>query len=403
MTTGDSLVRAALQLHAPSLPPEPLVRALVRSHLQLEAGAPALAPAVRRSLHRLAAGTGCRALTPQPPAGHEPRPDPVGRGAICELLARDLPWLVAQATAEHGQWGKLHPRRLLFDSLVREAMTVRAAAQVRVAPRPLPPPLLQALSPHISEVIDVFVSTMQPSRDAELRVAMLALLEAVVGTAELAPALRREGARLATEVILPNATWRVGRVASTIRKVTLACLYALAREALVAPEQLGPTFDALQPVLVSCMEDDEEATRRLTCLSFRHLFEQLRGRLDDMAVTKLYGELLKRLDDSSDAVRLAVCGALGAFFAAGPRSAYNGTVLDYTLDCLLIHLDDVDPTVQNAVQDAARAAVPLDPAVVAKKCRAARGQQRSPVRCDELAAEAEDARDRENLVSGSAS
>lgn len=274
---------------------------------------------------------------------------------------------------------------------------ISGTRQLTARPRPT-----QALSPHMAQVCNVFVSTMQPSRDADLRVAMLALLEAVVGTAELAPALRREGARLATEVVLPNATWRVGRVASTIRKVTLACLYALAREALVGTEELGPTFDALQPVLVSCLEDDEEATRRLACLSLRHFFEQLRGRLGEVAVSKLYGELLKRLDDSSDAVRLAVCGALGPFFAVGPRAAYRGTVLDYTLDCLLIHLDDVEPVVQDAVQGAARAAVPIDPAAVAKKCRAARGQQRSPVRCDELASEAEDARDRENLVSGSA-
>jgi len=45
-------------------------------------------------------------------------------------------------------------------------------------------------------------------------------------------------------------------------------------------------------------------------------------------------------------VRYAVCGCFANFFAAAPPSAFRGTTLDYSLDQLLVHLDDADPKMQ---------------------------------------------------------
>jgi HEAT repeat len=63
-------------------------------------------------------------------------------------------------------------------------------------------------------------------------------------------------------------------------------------------------------------------------------------------VRELYPELLKRLDDSNDSVRRAVCATLAAFFRATPPENVKGIVLDYSSDQLLVHLDDQDPAVQ---------------------------------------------------------
>lgn len=133
-----------------------------------------------------------------------------------------------------------------------------------------------------------------------------------------------------------------------------------------------------------------------------------------MTVGDLYGELLKRLDDSSDAIRVAICSTLTEFLGTAPVERFRGTIADYTADCLFIHLDDTNVEVQvrmhahgcarparltqsrtcarTRAQDSVMAVLKrlagMYPDVVAKKAREARERHRSPALCDELAAAA---------------
>lgn len=44
------------------------------------------------------------------------------------------------------------------------------------------------------------------------------------------------------------------------------------------------------------------------------MFRMMPGALGEEPVRLIYPELLKRLDDSNDTVRMAVCGTIAAFF-----------------------------------------------------------------------------------------
>lgn len=58
------------------------------------------------------------------------------------------------------------------------------------------------------------------SREPELRLSMLALLECVVKQAGVTEeSLRPHAETLLKEMVLPNAVWRAGLVAATVRKV----------------------------------------------------------------------------------------------------------------------------------------------------------------------------------------
>lgn len=63
-------------------------------------------------------------------------------------------------------------------------------------------------------------------------------------------------------------------------------------------------------------------------------------------VHQLYSEILKRLDDSNDTVRKAACQTFITFLQAAPKEHFRGTIIDYSLDCLFVHLDDSDPDIQ---------------------------------------------------------
>jgi hypothetical protein len=67
-------------------------------------------------------------------------------------------------------------------------------------------------------------------------------------------------------------------------------------------------------------------------------------------VHQLYSEILKRLDDSNDTVRKAACQTFITFLQAAPKEHFRGTIIDYSLDCLFVHLDDSDPDIQVGVR-----------------------------------------------------
>merc|ERR1711871_142460 len=59
--------------------------------------------------------------------------------------------------------------------------------------------------------------------------------------------------------------------------------------------------------------------------------------------------LLKRLDDSNDEVRVAVCLAISEFFMSPDESFWQGTPFKYSLESLFLHLDDQDVKIQENV------------------------------------------------------
>ncbi|CAM9572924.1 unnamed protein product, partial [Choristocarpus tenellus] len=103
------------------------------------------------------------------------------------------------------------------------------------------------------------------------------------------------------------------------------------------------------PVLKTNLEDYDPSTRHMTCLSLKMLFSMLPGALGEEPVRQIYPELLKRLDDSNDLVRRSVCTTMEAFFKATPPQNIRGTILEYSCEQLLVHLDDEDEAMQDAV------------------------------------------------------
>ncbi|RHY96851.1 hypothetical protein DYB37_004377 [Aphanomyces astaci] len=94
------------------------------------------------------------------------------------------------------------------------------------------------------------------------------------------------------------------------------------------------------PIVLAHLAPSNEPDVRL---SFLALLETLLGN-DLMA--QLYHEILKRLDDSNDLVRKAACATYITFLRAAPRSHFRGTIIEYSMDALFVHLDDSDPDVQ---------------------------------------------------------
>lgn len=97
----------------------------------------------------------------------------------------------------------------------------------------------------------------------------------------------------------------------------------------------------------------------------------------------IYPELLKRLDDSSNQVRVAVCESLKAFVHTMPTN-YCETNTSYLVAPMLIHMDDSLPEIQEAVYDVVHSLSAKKPKVVMKEVSKIQDRFRSKQYCEQV-------------------
>lgn len=301
-------------------------------------------------------------------------------------------------------WVKMSHGRKQFDSLLRRLRSCLCGRNEKEARQ------------MVEGAIEAFVNSLAVSKDAELRVTQMALLDAFicnsdgVKDSDTDVRMKTEGDEfyvsnmvvdrlladnsgvLMQQALIPNSVWRVGLVASTIRKVSCACMLSLAQRSLLPLHSLQPIFGELLPVVKSNLADDDATTRHVSCLALGLMLRVLRRSLDGETVRLLYPEVLKRLDDSNDAVRSSACSAIAAVATCAARSdEMQGTSAEYSLDILLVHLDDADPGIQAAVFEATLPYLSLVSREYALKAlKAARETHRHPALCDKLLKSVED-------------
>jgi len=107
---------------------------------------------------------------------------------------------------------------------------------------------------------------------------------------ELHPALAKHAQGLLDETILPVCVWRAGKVAAALRKAGVSCMHKLLQASLIPADALmaglGKGFEPgpLDPVIKSCLDDDDADVRFMTCGALRCLLVSVEGRLDDEQV-----------------------------------------------------------------------------------------------------------------------
>ena len=104
--------------------------------------------------------------------------------------------------------------------------------------------------------------------------------------------------------------------------------------------------------MLACMDDDNKGTRLVACRVMTRTFDLAGPKVNQDRLHNMYVELLKRLDDSSDEIRLMVARTflayLDCFQAAYDVQLYRAH-LEAMYKGLLVHLDDPDDRIQEAI------------------------------------------------------
>ena len=311
-----------------------------------------------------------------------------GYESTAPLHAAHLPTLVTQllgdGTAEgskapYWMWQSHTPEWHLLQALLRQSDGATAAGQ------------LLHLVPCLARLLD-------PKQDPVLRGTALALVDALLSEPTFASAsdLDDWAELMYAAMLVPNLVWRSGRAAEHVRVAAMSCLARLVPLPSLTPSQLESQLEESLPCIWTAIDDDNIETRRVGCQVIEALLNKLgKTKLNPDHARKLYPELLKRLDDASDDVRMVACGPLIALFNAmnycanwNDQCNFEKANYQYLLRGLLVHLDDPSPEIQQAIVAVLEAGMVIDPIVFAQEVVAVRERHRSPKLCDKLVEQA---------------
>ena len=181
---------------------------------------------------------------------------------------------------------------------------------------------------------------------------MLQLLETILANQEQAAAFAGAASpELCSNVLLRALVWRAGKAAAAVRFAAITALSTLFAQRVLQPDQVQELLqqEQLLHMLFQSLEEEYFVETRLTaCSAFYHVISSLTEPLTPDQGRLVYPEFLKRLDDSSNQVRASICTALAAF-CHSCQSCLDDTNTCYLITGMLIHMDDTDQVIQEAV------------------------------------------------------
>ncbi|GAQ77627.1 hypothetical protein KFL_000010760 [Klebsormidium nitens] len=294
-----------------------------------------------------------------------------GHSSVSSLFSEHLSGLLATATADHAQWVSVSPGWQLFQALLHAAGA--------------------AAGPGLEQALPVLAGVVQQEREAALRISALQLVDELLEVPALAATWRRRAARLLAEMLVPCGVWRAGKVAAAVRHAAMVATGTLLRNDLCTQEDLLGVLSgsSLLAVVRSCLEEDYYVdTRRAACHVAEHLVRVAGPALSGEQRRALYKDVLKRLDDSNDEIRIEITGAARQLFASLPPHE-DGAEVRELVDGMLVHMDDPDARVQAAVCSALEVAARVRGVQVEEAVRKVMQKHRSQVYCARVLAAAE--------------
>lgn len=116
-------------------------------------------------------------------------------------------------------------------------------------------------------------------------------------------------------ILIPSTVWKVGKPNIKIRKAAVICMLRLLEFKLIDQEKLYSAFKDIMTVLKNCIDDDWANDLRFTAVVLiKRMMEYMKQILIDEDYKDIYPELLKRLDDSQDSIRIETANCFIVFF-----------------------------------------------------------------------------------------
>ncbi|XP_062515941.1 dynein axonemal assembly factor 5-like [Corticium candelabrum] len=295
----------------------------------------------------------------------------LGMNGLNDMFVSHSKQLLAELKTGHHCWVMNSPERRLFDLLVINAGS--------------------AVCSLLDDVMEIFTSTLEVERDAEMRLSFFSLLSQLLinfgKTEETNLIFQPHALAIIRSMILPNCVWSGGRTAAAIRTAAMSCLWALLQNKWANGSLLEEIKLEMMTQVTSCLDDSNQSTRLVSCKVLRLIFMLLESRLDVDALHQMYPDLLKRMDDNSDSIRMATIKTLSSYFSCFPKEYDRGLYrahMEAIYRGMLIHLDDPSEEIQDAMLGVLKEAAVINPTLLKEQLDNVRHKHRVSEYCDKL-------------------
>lgn len=246
-----------------------------------------------------------------------------------DLFSVELSVLLDEMQEDYESWNKNTPERFIFDMLVRRSQT--------------------AVVDYWETILMIVAANIDADKEFELRMDMLALVEHLLLQTDLHSTIVFYSEIILKMILLPTMQWRVGKPNVRIRKASIVCLIKLIDQNLIEKDKLYESDKQIVTALKNCMDDDWANDIRYAAVVFlRQYLAYLKEQYDREDYVAIYPEMLKRLDDAQDGIRLEICKVFEIFFDQLP-DPWSSSLYEYAVKTIFVHIDDPSEAIQQAV------------------------------------------------------
>lgn len=292
-----------------------------------------------------------------------------GFNNINDLYSLELSFLLEKFNSSHKSWRRNTADRFAFDAFVKNAGEA----------------IDSDTGDNWIKILEIISDCTESNKDIELRMDMLVLTDKLIedgntinnktnlddNNNDIANITNNQQEALNSfssisffsefiieEVLLPASLWKAQRPNNNIRKIAIVCLIKLYKYDLVKEQNTTVKFfNSYISMLKSASDDDWDCELRNLSIQFIQILliknkenNYKNSFLSESEMRDLYPILLKRLDDSQDENRKAVCFALELFMMiVKDKKNISSTACEYIFQNSCIHLDDCKEEIRKAV------------------------------------------------------
>ncbi|XP_053327165.1 dynein axonemal assembly factor 5 [Spea bombifrons] len=294
-----------------------------------------------------------------------------GLAGVHDLYRRHIQPLLEWTCSNHQHWTSYSVERVQFEVIVTESGPV--------------------IGENLHLLVPVLNTCLQPTQEPQMRLKLFTALSKLMGKAD--ETLNSQGQfhnhsqAIIKDILVPNLKWHAGRTAAAIRTIAVSCLWVLLQSEVLSKREILQVQDVLIPPVITTLEEDSKMSRLVSCRIIRALLSICEQHVDPDKLNKIYPEILKRLDDASDEVRVTAAKTLSVWFKCihddYDRTTYKSH-LEFLYRGLLVHLDDPDTTIQATVFEVLKEGSVIYPSLLAQEIEAVRDKHRTATYCDRL-------------------
>ena len=204
----------------------------------------------------------------------------------------------------------------------------------------------------ISIFHDVLSKEVEPELKLKMFLTLSKLLYDVKNTLDSQNDFKQFVLKLVLELISPALKWKAGRKSEAVRIAATTSLWSVFSSKTLDPKDLWSTDLAskLIPSMNRLLQDEAIRIRIFICQSFKHMFDQSKTLIPMEYLVKISKELMNRLDDVNDEVRLACLDALSSVVQCLPSVGVDQLEqhMKEVYEKLLLHMDDANENIRNA-------------------------------------------------------